>query len=134
MINKDFIITLNWPEGMVTVSNSWYDKFFSKNGKYRVGHSALILVNSKTKKLHYMDFGRYHTPDGYGRVRDAETDPDVGIPLLAEIKNNEILNIDTILKDAFIKKAQSWRRSFYISVLEGVSFKLCIQLRKENTK
>ena len=45
-----------------------------------------------------MDFGRYHTPDGYGRVRDAETDPDVGIPLLAKIKNNEILNIDTILK------------------------------------
>ena len=101
MINKDFIITLAWPEGMVTASDSWYDRFFSKNGKYRVGHSALILVNSETKKLHYMDFGRYHTPKGYGRVRD-ETDPDVGIPLLAEIKNNEILNIDTILKETAI--------------------------------
>ena len=30
-----------------------------------------------------MDFGRYHTPEGYGRVRDIETDPDVGIPLLS---------------------------------------------------
>ena len=59
-----------------------------------------------------MDFGRYHTPEGYGRVRDAETDPDVGIPLLAEIKNNEILNIDTILKDAVYKKANHGEGAF----------------------
>ena len=131
MINKDFIITLAWPEGMVTASDSWYDKFFSNNGKYRVGHSALILVNSETKKLHYMDFGRYHTPKGYGRVRDAETDPDVGIPLLAEIKNNKILNIDTILKDAAYKKANHGEGALYASVLKGVSFSTAFNFAKK---
>ena len=97
MINKDFIIVLWLTEGMVT-AGSWYDNFFPK-----MENTELVIltnfVNSETKKLHYMDFGRYHTPEGYGRVRDAETDPDVGIPFF-EIKNNKILNIDKILKDA----------------------------------
>ena len=56
MIKKDFIIVLAWPEGMVTASGAWYDNYFSKNGKYRVGHSALILIDSKSNKLHYLDF------------------------------------------------------------------------------
>ena len=78
-MQKDFIITMAWPEGMVAATGSWYDKFASKNGKYRVGHSALILIDSKTKKACYFDFGRYHTPKGYGRVRDFETDADVNL-------------------------------------------------------
>ena len=44
MTQKDFIIVLAWPEGMVIASGAWYDRFLSKKGKYRVGHSALILV------------------------------------------------------------------------------------------
>ena len=54
-MQKDFIIVLAWPEGMVSASNSWYDRFFSKNNKYRVGHSAIILLNTETKKLYYFD-------------------------------------------------------------------------------
>ena len=78
-----------------------------------------------------MDFGRYHTPKGYGRVRDAETDPDVGIPLLAEIKNNEILNIDTILKEAAYKKANHGEGVLYASVLGGVCFKTAFNFAKK---
>ena len=103
MTNKDFIIILAWPEGMVTASGAWYDKIISTNGKYRVGHSALILVDYSTGKLHYFDFGRYHTSNGYGRIRDTETDPDVEIKQLAIIKNNEIKNIENLL----IEKIQS---------------------------
>ena len=47
MSNSDFIIILAWPEGMVTAAGAWYDKFFSNNGKYRVGHSALALVDTE---------------------------------------------------------------------------------------
>ena len=104
MIKKDFVIVLARPEGMVTASDSWYDSFFSKMENIELVIRYLILINSNTKKLHYMDFGRYHTPIGHGRVRDAETDPDVGIPFLAEIKDNKIQNIEKILKDAYIKK------------------------------
>ena len=48
---SDFIIVLAWPEGYVKAANAWYDKFFSINGKYRVGHSAAVLINSNTKTV-----------------------------------------------------------------------------------
>ena len=131
MIQKDFIIVLAWPEGMVTASGAWYDKFLSKKGKYRVGHSALILVNSETKKLHYMDFGRYHTPFGFGRVRDAETDPDVGIPFLTEIKDGEIQNIEKILKESVNKKANHGEGALYASVLNNVNFNSAFKYAKQ---
>jgi len=38
------IIVLAWPEGMVKNADSWYDFFLSKNGMYRVGQSAIILI------------------------------------------------------------------------------------------
>lgn len=131
MTKKDFIIVLAWPEGMVTASGAWYDKFLSNNGKYRVGHSALILVNSETKKLHYMDFGRYHTPFGFGRVRDAETDPDLGIPFLAEIENGKIQNIEKILKEAVYKKANHGEGALYASVLNKVDFNSAYKYAKK---
>ena len=55
-MQNDFIIALAWPEGMVTRAGAWYDFLFAKNGKYRVGHSALVLVQRKTGKLCYFDF------------------------------------------------------------------------------
>ena len=88
-MQNDFIITLAWPEGMVAASGAWYDKILSKNGKYRVGHSAVVLINSETSKSHYFDFGRYHTPQGFGRARDVETDGDLAL-LDAVIKNGKI--------------------------------------------
>ena len=52
-MQNDSIIVLAWPEAMVAGANSWYDKYFSSKGKYRVGHSALILVNHAKEKLFY---------------------------------------------------------------------------------
>ena len=54
-MGKDFIIILAWPEGMVAAAGGWYDVLFAQKGKYRVGHSALILVNSENQQLqmHY---------------------------------------------------------------------------------
>ena len=122
MSDSDYIILLAWPEGMVVAAGAWYDFLLAKNGQYRVGHSALILVNSETKKFHYMDFGRYHTPDGYGRVRDSETDPDVSISEKAEIENGEILNIEKILIETANKKANHGEGILYSSVIGGVDF------------
>ena len=123
MSYPDFIIVLAWPEGMVIAAGAWYDKLLSINGQYRVGHSALILVNSETRKLHYMDFGRYHTPHGHGRIRDAETDPDIGISTVADIQNGEIVNLDTILIETANKEANHGEGTLYANVLSGVDFK-----------
>ncbi|MDG2059913.1 MAG: hypothetical protein P8J34_07185 [Flavobacteriales bacterium] len=122
MINSDFIIVLAWPEGETTAAGAWYDSFCATNGKYRVGHSALILINSENKELLYFDFGRYHTPTGFGRVRDKETDPDIGIPISAEIEDNRIKNIKEILVHTKNKKANHGEGKLYASVLKNVNF------------
>ena len=97
MKEKDFVIILAWPEGMVISAGAWYDKFLSTNGKYRVGHSALALVNSKNNKIYYLDFGRYQTPHGFARIRDSDTDPDTIVKQKSIIKKNNINNIEDIL-------------------------------------
>ncbi len=119
---KDFLIILAWPEGMVSAAGAWYDKYFSTNGKYRVGHSALVLINSTTKKLHYFDFGRYHTPSGFGRIRDAETDTDVSINQLAEVSGSNITNIQQILFEIYNNEACHGEGKLYASVVSKVNF------------
>jgi len=124
MSNTDFLIVLAWPEGMVIASGAWYDKFLSTNGKYRVGHSALALVNSATNKIHYFDMGRYHTPNGFGRIRDSETDPDVEIKQLAKInRENKIENINDILIEISNNKSYHGEGTLYSSVIAGINYK-----------
>ena len=112
---------LAWPEGYVRAAGAWYDKVFSINGKYRVGHSAAVLINSKEGKAYYFDFGRYHTPQGYGRVRDEETDPDLVLPGVI-IKSDKIVNLNDIL--VFLSKLKSTHGEgrLYASVLSEVAF------------
>ena len=120
-MQNDFIITLAWPEGMVTASGAWYDKILSKNGKYRVGHSAVVLINSETSKSHYFDFGRYHTPQGFGRARDVETDGDLAL-LDAVIKNGKILNIEELLLTISKIKATHGEGRMYAALIKGANF------------
>lgn len=129
-MNKDLLIILAWPEGMTTAAGAWYDKYFAKNGKYRVGHSALVLVNSTTRKLHYFDFGRYHTPIGFGRIRDSETDPDLSINRLAEISNNQLTNIKQILLDTHNNVACHGEGKLYASVVNKVNFSKAFRYAK----
>lgn len=131
---KDFLIALAWPEGLVTSSGAWYDFFLAKKGKYRVGHSAIVLVDSNKKKCHYFDFGRYHTPFNKGRVRDNQTDPDVTINSKVEIKQGEIKNIDKILREVSSNKATHGEGRLYASVLKKVSFKKAYKYAKKIQK
>ena len=121
MVNSDFIIILAWPEGMVTAAGAWYDKFFARNGKYRVGHSALALVDAKEKKIEYLDFGRYQTPQGFARIRDSQTDPDTIVQKTPVIKGNKIKNIKEILIEISKNKSYHTEGALYASVLSGVN-------------
>lgn len=130
-MKNGFIITLAWPEGMVTAPDSWYDKIASKNGKYRVGHSALALVDSGTCKIYYFDFGRYHTPDGFGRIRDEETDPDAGIKQKAKINGEKINNIEEILVEISNNKSYHGEGTLYSSVISGINFSTAFNYAKK---
>jgi len=130
-MQKDFIIVLAWPEGMVAAAGGWYDKMLSNNGQYRVGHSALILVNSNTNQLNYFDFGRYHSPFGFGRVRDLETDPDILLKSQPIISDNTIYNIEEILLEIYNLKATHGHGSVYASILKNIDFKKAYKKAKE---
>ena len=73
-----FIIVLAWPEGMTASVNKWYDKFFATNGKYRVGHSALVFVDAQKKDI--------YVSRAYSSLSDG-----VYIPLFARLKCVKVL-------------------------------------------
>ncbi|MFW5757221.1 MAG: DUF6695 family protein [Bacteroidota bacterium] len=98
------VIALAWPQTWCRQANSWYDPILyfagiNKNHFYRAGHSALVLIKKETGKCYYFDFGRYHAPFNYGRVRSAFTDHDLTIPFCAKLSDNEktISNYEEIL-------------------------------------
>ncbi len=98
------IITLAYPETVVRLAKEWYSpllRFFGlgKKGYIRAGHAALVLIDKKTGALDYYDFGRYITPQTYGRVRSKRTDAELNFPLKAEISKTGMLkNSTAILK------------------------------------
>ena len=101
-----FAIALAWPQTYCKQPGSWYDPLacrlgISKNHYYRVGHAAVVLIDIKSGKCHYFDFGRYHTPFQHGRVRSAETDHELtihSIPVFSDSKNT-IVNFKEILSE-----------------------------------
>jgi hypothetical protein len=89
-MQNSLAIVLAWPDTWCKQTGAWYDQpaellGISKNHYYKVGHSAIVLINPDTKDCHYFDFGRYHAPMGFGRVRDEITDHELCIHTKAEI-------------------------------------------------
>ena len=103
MNNTGIILTLAYPETIVTVSEEWFSPFLrylgvGKKNYLRAGHAALVLINKETEVLEYYDFGRCITPQPNGRVRGRYTDNELHIPLAAQIENDEITNLNAILE------------------------------------
>jgi len=99
-----FAISIAWPETLCKQAGAWYDSIMnilglSKNNFYKVGHAAVVIVEIKTGNCYYFDFGRYHSPFGYGRVRDSETDHELQIECRARISDSklELQNFKQIL-------------------------------------
>lgn len=66
-LNDAFILTLAYPETIVSHAEEWYSpllRFVSVGSKkhVRAGHAALVLIDKKTGVLEYHDFGRYIAP------------------------------------------------------------------------
>jgi hypothetical protein len=131
------IIPLAWPETLVINEGKWYDKLlkytpFQKNGYYKVGHAAMVLVDYKSQEFHYFDFGRYHTPLKFGRVRDKETDPDVTIPFSAILcSQNNIQNIDKLFSFLFKNKACHGDGKLVASIYKNIDFSKAFEKAKQ---
>lgn len=105
--NNGYAIALAWPETYCKQAGAWYDNLMgmigiSTNFHYKVGHAAVILVEGKNGNCHYFDFGRYHAPFGYGRVRNKETDHDLNIHSKAILNpTGTIKNLHEILSEVY---------------------------------
>jgi len=98
-------VALSWPDTRIRNASSWYDVpmkvigICKKDGYYHVGHAALLLIDYRNGDVRYFDFGRYHTPLGFGRVRDIQSDPELEINTKAIIEEGKIVNIEDILHE-----------------------------------
>ena len=98
-------VALAWPETYCKGTGAWYDGLaeklrISKNNYYRVGHAALVLVDSDNGAAEYFDFGRYHCPPGLGRVRSASTDRDLQLSFHGQIKEDgKLANLAELLSE-----------------------------------
>lgn len=101
-----FAIAIAWPETYCKKSGAWYDDFLNRIGisihhYYKVGHAALVLIDTETRKCHYFDFGRYHSPFQHGRVRSEATDDGLKMKTSASISQDgrKIENLEEILTE-----------------------------------
>lgn len=101
-----FAIAIAWPETYCKQPGYWYDAIssflgLSDNHYYKVGHAALVLVDPESRKCHYFDFGRYHTPFQHGRVRSETTDDGLKIKTFATVSEDgrKIENLEEILSE-----------------------------------
>lgn len=117
-----FSIALAWPQTYCKQPGSWYDSLagrlnISKNNYYKAGHAALILVDAIDQKSYYFDFGRYHAPFQYGRVRGKDTDHELEIKTKPKISSNgKILeNFEELLNEIQLNPACHGNGELYAS-------------------
>ncbi|WP_373524550.1 DUF6695 family protein [Aquiflexum sp.] len=125
---KDLAIVLAWPQTWCKQPGSWYDNLMayfgvSKNHYYAVGHAAVVLIEGKTGRCHYYDFGRYHAPYQYGRVRGELTDPELVIKQQALYDEfGDITNVKEILKMLSKREACHGQGKLFASICQ-INFK-----------
>ena len=125
---KDLAIVLAWPQTWCKQPGSWYDNLMayfgvSKNHYYAVGHAAIVLVEGKTGRCYYFDFGRYHAPFQYGRVRGVLTDPELEIRRYAEFdRNGNIANLNRLLEEISNREACHGQGKLFASICQ-INFK-----------
>ncbi|MBE0663365.1 MAG: hypothetical protein IH597_12975 [Bacteroidales bacterium] len=128
-----FAIALAWPETLCKQPNSWYDKpmrwlGINKNWLYKAGHAALVLINDNEPKCHYFDFGRYHSPFNFGRVRSAATDHDLAVKTIPRISDDgtRIENFSEILDELQQNKSCHGDGKLYASYCR-INFEFALQ-------
>ncbi len=127
MNNSATIVALAWPDTKVVHEGKWYDEPMRwvgaiKGGYYKAGHAAFLLINNETGDIQYFDFGRYHTPMKYGRVRDKLTDPDITIKHQALINDGVIVNLEEILLERYNNKACNGDGRLTASIVKNIDY------------
>jgi hypothetical protein len=129
-------VALSWPDTRIHNASSWYDGpmkilgVCKKDGYYNIGHAALLLIDYRNGEVRYFDFGRYHTPFGFGRVRDVQSDPELEILTKAIIESGKVINIKSILLELNDNKSTHGDGKLVCSVTPDIDFDLALASAK----
>lgn len=110
-MENDLAVLLAWPETYCKQAGAWYDPLMqmvgvNHAGYYKVGHAAIVMISKESGVCHYFDFGRYHSPNGYGRVRNQETDHELALSSRISFDSNgEPTNLQDVLDELEGKEA-----------------------------
>ena len=122
-LGDGYAIALAWPETNCKQAGAWYDPLmrllrFNVDGYYRVGHAAVVLIDDVDRRCRYFDFGRYHAPANFGRVRNARTDHDLKISTKAQFdpETKGLLNLHDILMELAANPSTHGTGTIYGSV------------------
>lgn len=121
------IVPLAWPDGLVASAYLKYDTTMSwfnlcKNGFYKAGHAAMLLIHTDTGEVQYFDFGRYIAQHKYGRIRSARTDHEIHFGIEAKVKDGEILNREEILQYTAAHPQTHGEGTLYAGFYPGFDF------------
>lgn len=125
---NDLAMVIAWPEIPTRGDERWMAFLkrigIVKNLHFKVGHAAIVLINTQRRHLHYYDFGRYVTPRGYGRARSAQSDPRLALDTRAVLDDNgQISNLQSILEEMHRKRGATHGAGImYFSIADGISF------------
>lgn len=102
----DHLIIIAFPDFYIHYHPVWHRvvwKFlgFTEGNTIRAGHNCAILVDGDSGGLEYYDFGRYDVPDGYGRARTAQSDPQLALPIKANNGEGKITNLEDIMEQFY---------------------------------
>ncbi|WP_426431300.1 DUF6695 family protein [Winogradskyella sp. HB-48] len=128
--NDAFILTLAYPETIVSHADEWYSKYLKylsigSESHVRAGHAAMVLIHKNTGVLEYHDFGRYITSEPNGRVRGRETDFELHFPIEARVEGDDIKNLEEILEFLAVNpKLTHGDGHLYASVCNSVNYDL----------
>lgn len=129
-------VAISWPDTRIYNASSWYDGpmkvlgICKSDGYYNIGHAALLLVDYRNGDVRYFDFGRYHAPLGYGRVRDVQSDPELEIITKAIVENGKVINIKDILLELNPNQSTHGDGKLVCSVTPDIDFDLALASAK----
>jgi hypothetical protein len=129
-------VAIAWPDTRIRNASSWYDGpmkvlgICKSDGYYNIGHAALLLIDYRNGDVRYFDFGRYHTPFGYGRVRDVQSDPELEIMTKGIVENGQVINIKKILLELHPNQSTHGDGKLVCSVTPDIDFDLALASAK----
>ncbi len=134
MLKEDCIcMVIGWPEtwskGAEPVFRFLYNIGVFKDCYFKVGHAAMCLIHKETLKIEYFDFGRYTCDHGQGRARGENTDPNLNIPIKAQINDKgELENIQELVDYLFdITAFTHGEGTIYFSLYDKMNYEKTIQ-------